>query len=74
MIVRTVDVLREFVVEALRGSYPDESYDHELFDDPANDEEGKFVDKKTLDKTREWARSMGLSRRQAPRRARRGNR
>lgn len=52
--------IRKIIREALRGSQPDEMYDHRLMDDEAFSEESTLVPDDIKKRIRKWSESMGL--------------
>ena len=57
----TVGRLRRLIRESLGGSYPDESYDKELMDDPAFAKDSMYVPNWVKKKIRKWMKDMKLS-------------
>ena len=57
----TLGELRELVRRSLAGSHPEESYDKELMDDPAFEEESVYVPNWAKKKIKSWAKDMKLS-------------
>lgn len=56
----SLSTFRQLIREALAGSHPDESYDEELFDDPAFNEKSVYVPDFAKEKMKKWARDMKL--------------
>ena len=57
----TMRQLREEIKKVLGGSHPDESYDEELFSDPAFNEKSVYVPDFTKKRMKKWAKDMKLS-------------
>lgn len=57
----TMRRLREEIKKALAGSQPDETYDEELFDDPAFREKSVYVPDFAKERMCAWAKDMKLS-------------
>jgi hypothetical protein len=57
----TIRQLREIVRESLAGSHPEESYDKELMDDPAFNDDSVYVPNWAKKKIKSWAKDMKLS-------------
>lgn len=57
----TLRELRRLIAESYAGSYPDESYDHELEADPAYKKKSVLVPDDIKKSIKKWSRSMGLS-------------
>ena len=57
----TIGELRKIIRNAIAGSHPEESYDKELFDDPAFLKKSMYVPDEVKEKMTVWAKDMKLS-------------
>jgi len=57
----TLSQLREEIRRVLAGSQPDETYEEELFDDPAFKEKSVYVPDFAKKRMKTWAKDMKLS-------------
>lgn len=57
----TIRQLREHVRKVLGGSRPDETYDMELMDDPAFNQDSVYVPNWAKDRIRKWMKGMKMS-------------
>lgn len=57
----TIGQLREVIRSHLAGSHPEESYNLELFDDPAFEKDSVYVPNWAKKKIKKWAQDMKLS-------------